>query len=144
MPLHGRHTSRECRVAAPLLVMLACGATGCTDDGLRRVVVGGNVTFGNQAVVDGQIRFVPQEGQSAPITIEPITNGRYRCGHAGGVPVGLYRVEVLAFHPDDPEPTGPGIRARRQLIPSKYNKATQLTIDVSGAVNPMTYDLALE
>ena len=127
-----------------LLAIVCCQLLGCNDgDGLSRAVVSGSVTFQNQLVRDGQIRFVPQGHTQGPLTIEPIKNGQYRCARLGGVPVGMHRVEILAFHPDDPEPKGPGERPRRQLIPPRYNRESQLTVNISSNDGPVVQDFKL-
>lgn len=92
---------------------------------------------------DGQIRFVPQRDTLGPVTIEAIKDGQYRCEHAGGVPIGTHRVEILAFHPDDPEPKGPGESPRRQLVPAKFNRYSQLIATIKSDDGEVVQDFAL-
>ena len=132
------------QTAKVLLPLTCCLLVGCNDgDGLRRAIVSGSVTIDGQPVVDGQIRFVPQGDTQGPLTIEPIKDGRYRCARAGGVPVGTHRIEILAFHPDDPEPRGPGGTPRRQLVPAKFNRDSQLTATISADGGAVEQDFQL-
>ena len=99
-----------CELALHLLLLLLSAvplAAGC-GGGIERVKMSGKVTYMDQPVVDGMIRFVPKAGTEMPLTIEPIRAGQYDTSTSGGVPVGTYRVEIFAYHPDDPIPTGPG------------------------------------
>jgi len=130
--------------AKALLAMACCLLIGCDKgDALTRAIVSGSVTLRGQPVQDGQIRFIPQGDTRGPLTIEPIKDGQYRCAHGGGVPVGTHRVEILAFHPDDPEPTGPGERPRRQLAPIRFNRDSELTVTISSSNGDVIQDFAL-
>jgi hypothetical protein len=134
--------SRLARAAIVLLVAIAqfgCGSS----DGIPRVIVNGKVTHAGQAVECGQIRFIPQD-VPAPVTIAPVQAGSYRCDHAGGVPVGTHRVEILAWNPQDPQPKGPGEKPRRQLLPAQYNKQSQLVCTIEVHDGPVQKDFALE
>lgn len=127
-----------------ILTLTCCLLLGCNyGDGLARAIVRGTVTLDDQPVRDGQIRFVPQGDTLGPVTIEAIKEGQYRCAHSGGVPVGTHRVEILAFHPDDPEPKEPGERSRRQLVPAKFNRESQLTVTISSDDGEVVQDFAL-
>lgn len=130
--------------AKALLTMACCLLLGCNKgDGLTRSIVSGSVTLRGQPVQDGQIRFIPQGDTQGPLTIESIKDGQYRCARVGGVPVGTHRVEILAFHPDDPEPTGPGERPRRQLVPNRFNRDSELTVTISSSSGDVVQDFAL-
>ena len=120
------------------LILLA----GC-DGGLKRVPMSGKVTYAGQPVADGQIRFVPESGTEMPITTEPIVEGRYNTKSSGGVPPGVYLVAILAYHPDDPIPTGPGAPQRRQLLPAKYNNRSELEITIKEGQKGFDYDFEL-
>jgi hypothetical protein len=60
------------------------------------------------------------------------------------VPVGQHRVEILAWDPKVPFPTGPGQAAPKQLIPKKYNVDSQLIVTLDDSSNPVVKDFNLE
>ena len=125
--------------ATPLVVILiGCG------DGIERVPVSGKVTYLGQPVTDGQIRFIPAPGTEMPLTIEKIKDGRYETKVNGGVPVGTYQVAIRAYNPGDPEPTGPGQPARRQLLPAKYNTRSELSITIESGEGTKSKDFELK
>ena len=106
------------------LVVVGCGKR----DGIERVLVSGNVTFRGEPLEKGQIRFIPTDGTSGPITVEPIVDGYYTSEDVGGVPVGEHRVEILGYDAEvyAKAPKGPGSPAIPQLLPKKYNRESEL------------------
>jgi hypothetical protein len=132
--------------ACVCLALLAVGAGCSDDDGLARVVVSGSVTYDGKPVEKGQIRFVPQQGTSGPVTIDPIDGGRYTTTNTGGVPVGLHRVEITGYDPLEyaNAPTGPGSPPVRQRLPEKYNRKSELavTLDADSDGKPLDFNLA--
>ena len=77
-------------------IYAACLATvaGCGQPG--NMVVFGTVTCAGQPVETGIVRLVPIEGTKGPLNVGLIAGGQYRIEARGGVPVGTYRVEVVA------------------------------------------------
>jgi hypothetical protein len=129
-----------------LLFATAIGAVGCGGgDGLSKVLVSGSVTYDGKAVEKGQIRFVPQDGTTGPITIASVDGGRYTTESSGGVPVGAHRVEIKGYdaHEYQTAPTGPGSPPVKQLLPDKYNRASTLTAELTKESGE-TLDFALE
>lgn len=118
--------------------------SGCGGDGLDRAIVAGAVSYRGQPVQDGQIRFIPQEGTPGPVTIAPITSGQYRCDRLGGVPVGMHRVEILAFDPNSTSPGGPGQPPRKQLLPAKFHQNSQLIANVEAIGGEAMHDFMLD
>ncbi len=126
------------------VVIVAIQLMGCgRSDGLTRVVVNGNVTLGGSPVERGQIRFIPHVDTAGPVTIEEILNGKYSCERTGGVPVGQHRVEILAWDPSVPFPTGPGQVTPKQLAPKKYNEESELVVTLDDSTNPVVKDFDL-
>ena len=73
---------------------------------LVRVLVAGFVYFEDQPVARGQIRFVPLDDNRAPASGLEIRGGQFMTSDdlekygtigAGGIPVGKYRVEIMAL-----------------------------------------------
>ena len=113
-------------------------ALGCGGSELDRIPVAGSVTFQGQPVEKGQIRFIPQGGTKGPVTVEPINAGHYETTNAGGVPVGSHRVEIRGYNAHDyaTAPTGPGSPPVKQLLPAKFNTATELTATLNAESDP--------
>ncbi len=117
---------------------------GCgRGDGIERVAISGSVTFQDEPVVDGQIRFIAQPGTKAPALIERISDGRYATTSSGGVPVGRYRVMIRSWDPNSPLPKGPDDPPRPQLLPAKYNSQSMLELVVESGQGPLTQDYEL-
>jgi hypothetical protein len=138
MPLH----IRAARIVA---LAMAAVAVGCGGSDLDRIPVAGRVRFNGEALAKGQIRFIPQSGTKGPVTVEPINAGQYATDNTGGVPVGSHRVEIRGYdaHEYATAPTGPGSPPIKQLLPAKYNSASEL----SATLNPssdheLNFDLA--
>jgi hypothetical protein len=129
-----------------LVFATTCTSLGCgSGDGIERVSVSGTVTYGGQTVEVGQIRFMPQPGTVAPVTIEPIADGYYETKTSGGVPVGTHRVEITGYDREQYEnaPVGPGAAPPRQLLPTKYNRETTLEITVESGQDATVRDFEL-
>jgi hypothetical protein len=77
-------------VLAAVIAAAGCGS----EDGPR--VVYGKITVGGETPDSGEIRFVPIDGTSGSVNAAVILDGEYRIEGRGGLPVGKYRVEVLA------------------------------------------------
>ncbi|MEO2049224.1 MAG: hypothetical protein ABGX16_21910 [Pirellulales bacterium] len=72
------------------LFLAGCGST----DGPR--IVYGRVTVGNDIPDTGEVRFMPVEGTRGSVNVALIVNGEYRIEGRGGVPLGNYRIEIIA------------------------------------------------
>jgi hypothetical protein len=123
------------RITRAMIVGIAvasmASAVGCRrNDGPERVALSGKITFQGQPVQEGQIRFVAIGGTEAPVTIGAVKDGVYSMAANNGVPVGTHRVEIVAFNPGDPAPIGPGAPPRKQLLPAKYNRQSELTVSI--------------
>ena len=105
--------------------------------------VNGNVRLGGSPITRGQIRFIPHVDTAGPVTIEEIQEGKYSCQRSGGVPVGQHRVEILAWDPSVPFPTGPGQLTPKQLAPKKYNVDSELVVTLDDSSNPVVKDFDL-
>ena len=125
-----------------LLLLLLAGLAGCgSSSGIEKVVVGGNVTFEEELVGNGEIRFYPTEGTRGPVSGGPIKDGRYITQGRGGVPVGTHLVDIRAFRPDPRYKGHPEGGPVTQYLPEKYNANTTLVVTVSQQES--THDFAL-
>jgi hypothetical protein len=139
------HRNRQLTYLIALLhlpTLVGCGATG----GIERVLVSGKVTFNGSPLVKGQIRFLPIEGSTGPVTVESITDGYYTSEDTGGVPVGVHRVEIRGYDPEvyAKAPKGPGSPPVPQLLPKKYNHQSELkaTLESGKSEETLDFDLA--
>ena len=120
-----------------LLTLLAtAGGCGAADDGPERAIVTGKVSYDGRPVENGEIRFVPADGTTGPVSGGPIRDGMYRAEGRGGVPLGTHRVEIQAFRPDPQAAVDPlsGDRPAEQYLPEKYNRNSTLeaTVEAGG------------
>ena len=136
-------------IVVPTTVWVFCAVVamlaGCSsdDDLYERVAVSGSVMFNGQPVQDGQIRFSPRQGTTAPAVLEAITDGHYTTANSGGVPVGQYRVEIRSYDPNTPFPKSPEDPPRKQLLPAKYNAPSELELVVEAGQDAITRNFDL-
>lgn len=127
------------------LVMVAllggCGGEG--SDTLPRQAVGGTVTFDGQPLKTGSIQFQPEAPAAGGTQVSAgalVADGRFQIPYDQGLTPGRYKVLVFshgdgggdaAADASDPpgEPGAPG-KALEERIPSQYNAATTLSIEV--------------
>ncbi len=138
------------RLAAASGLLMLVSAAGCEDGGwnVPRTEVTGTVTYDDQPVQEGLIRFLPTGDTEGPTSAAEIQNGRYTIDAEGGVPVGSHRVEIEAYR-EDPNASGedeeiPGVEGppREQYLPEKYNRQSELTATIEGN-GPVTKDFEL-
>jgi len=121
------------RVSALLALLPLLGCFGGSS-GPPRVTIQGTVLYDGKPVEDGEIAFHPAEGSNAPPTSTVIKEGSYEVGGRFGIAPGTYRVEIKSFReappapsPDGIErPTGSGFETREQLLPAKFNSASEI------------------
>lgn len=117
---------RRRRLATALVA--AVFFAGCNKSNL--MTIGGAVTYAGKPVANGNIRFLPADGNGPTATGE-IVNGQYSAKTA----LGRKRVEIQAYcvvgrrrHHDDPK--APMKDIHEQLLPEKYNARSELTADI--------------
>ncbi len=126
-----------------LLLPLVIAGCGGKDDGPERFPVSGTVTFDGAPVADGEIRFLPIDGNGAADATRIIA-GRFETTATAGPK----RVEVTAtrevpgkmvesaVNPGQMEP------AIEEYIPAQYNTDSTLGEEVNAAgPNTFTFDL---
>jgi hypothetical protein len=150
------------RVAVALT--LIAFAMGCGEK-LNKVPVQGIVTFNGKKVLNGDIRFMPEEGVIGTALVAPIVNGEFHANSKGGLSLGEHRVILRAFIIEDVGAAAaggdgdlldPGTRnprnmsvpvymfeGREQFLPPEYNARAGLTINVTGEQNPQIEDFNL-
>lgn len=115
--------------------LFGCGAEP-PYEGKQRYPISGTVTFQGEPVDGGMIAFVPQEGALNPAG-GPIIDGKFEVSEEKGPNAGNYRVQISwmkptgkQIHDDD---SGEMIDEVKEVIPAKYNGATELTEQVKEA-----------
>jgi len=143
---------------AMAVLTLALLGYGCSR-GSDFVVVRGEVTYQGTPIEDGAIKFVPAPGTQAPVRSAMIKQGTYETSQRGALAVGTYRIEIRSYTGGsgdgrqidpydryvDPNSTTPKPQPRRQLLPDKYNRDSELEpLTVSEGSAPITRDFQLE
>lgn len=142
-----------------LLTATCIVSSGCgSDSGPEKVGVNGTITLDGQPVVQGTIAFVSLEGGRTCAT--PIADGTYELRLGSGPFVGPQKVTILAFKktgqvikvtkslpgpPDEGPAIPPGgfeLEETEQVLPARYNSASELTANLSsGDNNFVNFDL---
>jgi hypothetical protein len=132
-----------CAILCSLLIVAAF--SGCGRGGPAKAVVIGEVHYNGAPLPNGEIRFVPTEGTTGPVSGGTIADGKYSAEGKGGVPLGKHRVEIRSYRPiwnagANRAAEGGGTE---QFLPSKYNGESTLTATVSAesAATPINFDL---
>lgn len=130
-------------------IVLTQIVAGC-NRGAECVVVAGTATYRGQPIAEGSIGFYPCDGTEGSPTIVPVKDGNYRAESHGGVPVGSYRVVILAVRkaPNRSTPANvngdmPPLDSVEQYLPAKYNAKTELKTTVDSGCGPLTRDFTL-
>jgi len=117
----------------------AFSSVGCGPayEGPQRASVSGSVTFAGTGVKKGTLNLFPVGHNGRAVSV-PIINGSFLIEQIDGPNFGEYRVEILAYEAVDQPPQKSGDLAdvpqqdgEKQVIPEKYNKDTELELDVS-------------
>lgn len=138
------------RMLCLILVMPLVGCGGGDDpnayEGPKRATVKGKVTFDGAPVTDGIIAFLGIGGDKLHKTGGPIVNGEYSIAEAKGPNQGVYRVEIrwpkaTGKKSKDPD-SGEEIDVKSDVIPTKYNEASELTKEVVLGSNTFDFELS--
>jgi hypothetical protein len=111
------------RLLSPLAALTAAALmAGC--GGHRTYKVTGTVSWKGQPVADGQINFLPVDGNVHPATAK-IVNGRYEAQvSAGRMKVEIYADQDLGYDPAMHQ------NVKKGIIPPEYNALSTLSLDV--------------
>ncbi len=130
---------------------VAIGVAGCGGKNRGATApVAGKITVEGHPLQEGSVSFYPDQAKGNHVRQVPmgiIEGGKYEMFYLekSGVPLGWYKVVVVAYEPPGSrDPRGrPGIPVSR--IDKKYNNAetTPLAFEVREDAPPDAYDLAL-
>lgn len=122
---------------------------GCGPGPNDRRSISGTVTLDGQPIDGGNIQICPLSAAQNSASGAMIRAGRYAIRRESGLTPGKYRVRVFWAEKIDaskiPDPSVSGPRPPieiKELIPARYNTASELTIDVQEN-GPNTFDFAL-
>lgn len=133
------------RVLFAALIFSSLILVGCNDSG--RLSLNGTVTFDGEPVEKGYVQFSPLPGTTGPTAGADVQDGAYEVASVRGLFEGSYRVDVQAWvrsgkvsiDPVTGEKTVGG--DLKQILPSRYNKDSELTIDISGGQRTFDFNL---
>ena len=124
-------------------VCLLCSIMGCgpePDVGQ----ISGTVSFEGKPVAKGSISFVPANGQG-PSGGSEVIGGKYKCDAAlGSCKVEIRSPKVVGKRKLYDTPDSPEQEVYEEVLPQKYNEATELTIEIKKGSNEKNWDLKLK
>jgi hypothetical protein len=131
---------RAVRPCVFLTIGLVAPLCGCAqDDGLPRQEASGTVTLDGQPLASGTIQFQPAGNSQGAVVSggAAITDGQYRIARETGLVPGTYKVLIVS-HVEEKKAdasSAPGAQTRPppELIPARYNSATELTAEIKKA-----------
>jgi len=120
-------------------------AAGCGKSNDGRSSVTGEVTFDGAPLESGVVTLIPTEGTNSPSAGAEIVKGRYTIPDSGGPHAGKFRVEITASRKTGEKRNEGGmvgtIEVTEQFIPEKYNKASELKLEVKSGTNTQNFAL---
>ncbi len=130
------------RLLSSVLFLTLLAICGC---GGGRAGISGKVTLDGEPIENGLIRFIPIEGTNAPSGGSAITNGAYQVPVDKGLMAGKYRVEITGRGTTGKKIQsgvgGPVIDEVYELVPKRYNKESELTLEMQSDSRVVDYDL---
>lgn len=125
-----------------------CGCGGeAPYTGDTRFPLTGKIVYRAEPISSGTLSLVPESGGLNP-SGGTITNGEFQIPEEKGPNKGRYRVQVYWHKPTGKKikdsDTGEEIDQVEQVIPPKYNDATELTVDITGDPEKDKLELTLQ
>lgn len=130
---------------APMLAV-SLALVGCSDSG--RLPLNGKVSFNGVPVEYGYVQFTPMAGTTGPTAGADVKDGAYEVASVRGLFKGSYRVEIQSWKRSGGVSVDPvtGERTQggdlNQVLPAKYNKKSELTVEIEPA--KQSYDFHLK
>jgi hypothetical protein len=112
-------------------------ASGCPGGGGTKYTVSGTVTFNSQSVDEGSVAFTPKEGKTKSATVAAIKGGQYTVE----LPAGSYTVAVYWPKKASGKPDANPYEETGERIPEKFNRKTELSLDVSSGGQQKNWEL---
>ena len=124
-----------------LCLTLLVWITGC---GSRTsATVHGKVTLDGAPLDEATISFVPTAAGQRQSAWTTIKNGEYAIANTDGIGTGPFRVEIRALRPtgEKPNPNEPTLVPSKEIVPSKYNSHSELTVEIKPGENAADFEL---
>lgn len=116
-------------VFAVATMLMGCG-------GSNRLPMNGEISFEGVPVEYGYVQFSPVAGTTGPTSGADIKDGAYEVASVRGLIKGSYRVEIQSWKRSGKvsvdSVTGEKFQGGNlvQLLPAKYNKDSELTVEI--------------
>lgn len=137
--------SESSRASLAVLFGICLALVGC--DRSDRLPLNGEVSFDGTPVKHGYVQFTPMAATKGPTSGADIKDGAYQVAPVRGLMQGAYRVEIQAWERTggvslDPV-TGEKFQggALVQLLPDKYNKQSELTLEIEPGTRTFDFHL---
>lgn len=133
------------RKTIPLLLfaILTIAVVGCSSDS-NLATIEGTVTLDGAPLEAGLIRFVPVDGQS-PTADATIAAGKFVAQvPRGEKSVAITAPKVVGKRKLYNTPDSPTIDVVEELLPPRYNTATELKLSIDGATRDANFNLTSE
>ena len=123
--------------------VILCSILGCGPEP-NVGQISGTVSFNEKPVAKGSISFVPANGQG-PSGGGEIVNGKYKCDAAlGSCKVEIRSPKVVGKRKLYDTPNSPEQEVYEEVLPQKYNEATELIVEIKKGSNEKNWDLKLK
>jgi hypothetical protein len=125
------------------VILSGCGSREYT--GAQRFPLSGKIACDGQPIDAGTISFIPESGGDQRVSGGQITDGTYSVPEAKGANAGKYRVEIrwaklTGKQIRDPD-SGDMLDERKEGLPAKYHKDSELTVEVAKGQTTFDFDL---
>jgi hypothetical protein len=130
--------------AAAICAVLGAALSGCGQRAADQGAIGGEVRFDGKPLATGSVLLTPMQGVKGAVVGGRIENGRYQLA---GVAVGQNRVEIRSLRKagrmvqKPMAPLGQMVEADEEAIPSRFNSASTLTVDVKLGQNTADFEV---
>lgn len=132
----------------PRVLPIAIGCFGIALAGCNQKTeqfeVRGQVSYEGEPVAEGKILFMPND-ESRPQAIARIIDGEYATASPGGVFVGEYKVQVFGYRGTGKVQDLGALFGKQeqqvQYLPAKFNRETELTVDISSETREYNFEL---
>ncbi len=135
------------RALTPLVVLGMLAGCGSREyEGKQRIALKGKVTVDGEPMDAGTISFIPLDTQNNRPSGGSILGGVYDVPEPMGANEGSYKVEIHWQ-----KPTGKKMKAidsdelieqRKEGLPDKYHKNTELTAEIKSDTKEINFDLS--
>ena len=139
-------TGAWCGTAVLALCLLAGCNRGYSGD--RRYPLSGTVLVDGQPLDVGAISFLPMDQDAQRVSGGPIADGKYSVEEARGSNAGKYRVEIRWYKKTGRSlrdaDTGEPYDERKEGLPERYHKESELTAEIATGKTAFNFDLKLK